>query len=161
MYLIDLLVAHTTSKSLLNTVHVIVCQFMWPSKIVLLEMFNTLFGFGWKFLRRKFLNLDKNWFDWRESIFENIWNHWHAFHIIKFGLKSVSTENFQVFKIFWFFKSRSIKLVFRLIEKNAVFRLKLVWLDSCFNSSRSGELILKAFSIFLSFSSTNRKLFLS
>ena len=44
MYLIDLLVAHTTSKSLLNTVHVIVCQFMWPSKIVLLEMFNTLFG---------------------------------------------------------------------------------------------------------------------
>ena len=146
MYLIDLLVAHTTSKSLLNTVHVIVCQFMWPSKIVLLEMFNTL---------------GKNWFDWRESIFENIWNHWHAFHIIKSGLKSVSTENFQVFKIFWFFKSRSIKLVFRLIEKNAVFRLKLVWLDSCFNSSRSGKLILKAFSIFLSFSSTNRKLFLS
>ena len=130
-------------------------------KLFFLKCLILFLGFGWKFLRRKFLNLDKNWFDWRESIFENIWNHWHAFHIIKSGLKSVSTENFQVFKIFWFFKSRSIKLVFRLIEKNAVFRLKLVWLDSCFNSSWSGKLILKAFSIFLSFSSTNRKLFLS
>ena len=44
MYLIHLLVAHTTRKSLLYNVHVIVCELMWPPKIVLLEMFNTLFG---------------------------------------------------------------------------------------------------------------------
>ena len=32
-YFMHLLVAHTTSKSLLNFVHVIMCQVLWPSKI--------------------------------------------------------------------------------------------------------------------------------
>ena len=34
-----------------------------------------LFGVWGKNGWGKFLNLDKNWFDWREKVFENIWNH--------------------------------------------------------------------------------------
>ena len=40
----DLLIAHTTSKSLLNTIHVIVCYVLWPNKIKFLEVFNAFLG---------------------------------------------------------------------------------------------------------------------
>ena len=39
-----LLVAHTTSKTLLNLVYVIVCQVLWSSKIKLLDVFNAFWG---------------------------------------------------------------------------------------------------------------------
>ena len=39
-----LLVAHTTSKSLLNTVHVIVYYVLWPNIIKFLEVFNAFLG---------------------------------------------------------------------------------------------------------------------
>ena len=34
---------HTTSKTLLNMVHVIVCYVLWPTKIKLLDVFNAFF----------------------------------------------------------------------------------------------------------------------
>ena len=39
-----LLVAHATSKSLLNSVHVIVCYVLWPIKIKFIEVFNAILG---------------------------------------------------------------------------------------------------------------------
>ena len=41
MYLMLLLVAHTTSKSLLSFVHKIVCKLVWPSKIMHFVMFDA------------------------------------------------------------------------------------------------------------------------
>ena len=41
MYLIHLLVAHTTCKSLQNFVHEIVCKLVWPSKIMHFVMFDA------------------------------------------------------------------------------------------------------------------------
>ena len=43
-YLMHLLVTHATSKSLLNTVHVIVCYVLWLIKIKFIEVFNAILG---------------------------------------------------------------------------------------------------------------------
>ena len=70
------------------------------------------------FMRREFLNLDKNWFGWRENVFENIWSHWHAFHIIKFVLKLILQ------KIFQNFSSLDQSNLFLDQSKNSIFKAK-------------------------------------
>ena len=72
-YFMHLLVAHTTSKTLLNLVHVIVCYVLWPSKIKLLNVFNAFWGV------RKLIKL--NCF-LKILILKIIWSHNHSWHII-------------------------------------------------------------------------------
>ena len=111
---------------------------MRPSKIVLLEMFNTFWGLG-KF----FWILIKIDFDWRESVFGKIWNHWHAFHIIKTGLK-VFMQKISKFSKISNFSGFDWSNLFSTNWKIQFLRLKLsAWLDSFFDSFRSIEPIFK------------------
>ena len=66
MYLIHILVAHTTHKSLLNSVHMIVCQLIWSSLIAyeLMCKYKFLFLVG---------NLKKNLFRSLKSLFLTSW----------------------------------------------------------------------------------------
>ena len=108
---------------------------MWPSKIVLLEMFNTFWGLG-----KKFWILIKIDFDWRKSVFGNIWNHWHAFHIIKTSLTVFLQKISRFSKISDFYRSN----LFLTYWKIQFLRLKLLaWLDSFFDSFQSVKPVFK------------------
>ena len=98
--------------SLLSFVHEIVCELVWPSKIIHFVMFDAKFVEGWfKFLRRKIFFFLEN-LSWRLCVLKYFWNHLHAFHVMKNLLKNDYAEKFIVFKKFNFPKFRSIKSVF-------------------------------------------------
>ena len=121
-------------------------------------------GFELKFLRRKFLNLDKKliWLKrmWFLKTFGIIDMHFIAWNLV---LRSVSAENFSfsIFFFFWVFRSRSIKLVFWLIEK--VQFLDQNSLPDLIPSSiplDHSNLFLKLFRFLARFLPTDRKSFL-
>ena len=109
-------------------------------------------GFELKFLRRKFLNLDKKliWLKrmWFLKTFGIIDMHFIEWNLV---LKSVSTENFSFSKKKKKFLSFQVSIgrtCFLTDWKSAVFRPKLIaWFDSFFDSSWSFEPVSKAFSI--------------
>ena len=57
---------------------------------------------------------------------KNIWNHLHAFHVMKNLLKIDSAEEFLVFQKFCFSESQSIESIFWSIEKVKFSKLDLL-----------------------------------
>ena len=115
-YLIHLLVAHTTSKTLLNSVHVIVCWVLWPSKIKLLDVFNALIKV------RKFVIVE---FLFEKFGFEDHLKSWTFMLYIKTVFKMILQKKFLEFFKISLFEIQPIETIFRLIK---LWRRKMAFL---------------------------------
>ena len=93
-YLMNLLVAHTTSKNLLSMVHVIVCYVLWPTKIKFLEVFNTFLGCEKSKEWGNLINLN---FSLKILVLKIIWSHEHSCHIIKTVFQMILHKIFPKF----------------------------------------------------------------
>ena len=111
---------HITSNSLLSFVHEIVCKLVWPSKIILFVMFDAKFGYGlvhfvsWELWKLCFENLS-----WRQWVFENIWNHSHAFHFLKSCFEKCFSKKKKKFK---FSKFSSLDRLNHIFDRLKMFR---------------------------------------
>ena len=81
---------------------------VWPSKIILFVLLDAKFGYGlvhfvsWELWKLCFENLS-----WRQWVFENIWNHSHALHVMKIFSKLIMQKKILVF----FFQKLWISIV--------------------------------------------------
>ena len=123
MYLIHILIAHTTHKSLLNSIHMIVCRLIWPSLIAyeLMCKYKFLFLVGnlkknvFRSLKSLFLT---SWFVLifafkRHHVFKTFMDHVHIHYVLKTSFQVVFLHKiiiFQSFKIFNRFDQSKISL---------------------------------------------------
>ena len=155
-----LLVVHTTSKTLLNMVHVIVCYVLWPTKIKLLDVFNAFFFFGCE-KRKEWGNLITLHISLKNLVLKIIWSYEHSCHIIKTVFQMILHKIFLgFFKNFCFFVIQPIEPVSRPIE---MWRRKMAFSFKSFgfllfllDSFRLVEPIFMCISIIARFLSTNR-----
>ena len=118
MYLIHILVAHTTHKSLLNSIHMIVCQLIWPSLIAyeLMCKYKFLFLVG---------NLKKNLFRSLKSLFLTSWL------VLIFAFKRHHVFKTFLDHIHWVLKT-SLQVVFL----HKIFRFQSFKNFNCFDQSK-------------------------
>ena len=147
-YLIHLLVAHTTSKTLLNSVHVIVCWVLWPSKIKLLDVFNALIKV------RKFVIVE---FLFEKFGFEDHLKSWTFMLYIKTVFKMILQKKFpKFFKISISLKFNRSRLFFGWSNYEGEKWLFFLKVSVSLDSFRSIEPVFMCISILAQFLSTDQ-----